>query len=234
MESIKHIIETKIASGTLKQRPKWHFTLIHTGIWVATLLAVLLLAYIIAFVLLVGKEKHFIDLVLLGPEGIGKVFQYIPYPLVGISMLLIVVLFGIAHQYAFVYRYSTLQTLGILGLAIISIAVGFALFDKEMNFARLGERKNIPIMKSMHARYRQPSNEITRGVIVGTEGDTLLVKDRNGTLYYAPRLTNGNEETIGSPIILFGPRQGDHIAPFGIRPDRDTRPMFEYMPVEQN
>ncbi len=234
MESIKHIIEAKIESGTLKQRPRWHFTLIHTGIWVATLLAVILLAYIIAFVLLVGKEKHFIDLVLLGPQGIGRVFQYIPYPLVGISMLLIVVLFGIAHQYAFVYRYSTLQTLGILGLATISIAVGFALFDKEMNFARLGEKRNIPIMKSMHQRYRQPSNEITRGVIIGIEGNTLLVKDREGTLYYVPRLHTGNEERVGAAVILFGPRQGDHIAPFGIRPDPETRPMPELAPAQQN
>ncbi len=232
MESIKHIIEAKIESGTLTQKPKWHFTLTHIGMWVGTLLAIVLLAYMVAFILLVGKEQHFIDLVMLGPQGIGKVFQYIPYPLIGVLLLLLVLLFTIAHQYSFVYRHSTLQTFGFLGLMTVVIAVGFALFDKEMNFARLGEKRNIPIMRNIHERYRQPSKEVTRGIIVGIDGDMLLVKDRGGNLYRAPMPENHEDVHIGEPVILFGPRQGDQIAPFGMRPDREMGPMVAPVPVQ--
>ncbi len=232
MESIKHIIEAKIESGALTQKPKWHFTLIHIGMWVGTLLAVVLLAYMVAFILLVGKEQHFTDLIMLGPQGIGKIFQYIPYPLVGIVILLIIFLFTLVHQYAFVYRHATFQTLGFLGIITVMIAVGLALLDKEMNFARLGEKRNIPIIRSIHTRYRQPSNEVTRGIIVGVEEGMLRIKDREGNVYWAPIPKEHEEEYIGQPVILFGPRQGNHITPFGIRPDKEMNPILAPAPLQ--
>jgi hypothetical protein len=105
-----------------------------------------------------------------------------PWMLLFLLVILLAALQILVRHFAFGYERTVLTTLTVtIGFAAL-VSYGFYTLDKNMRFARFGERGEAPFLKPIHDRYRKGKQPNTlHGIIVEARQDSYTLETFRGS-----------------------------------------------------
>ncbi len=153
-KSIQENIIESIKSGKINMKPRWYFML--KIVLNILLVSVVFFAtvYLLSFIGLVLHEKDLFNLFDLSPRGMKMLMTSIPWIIVMLSITLVMVLYVLVKDHAFVYKKPLAYIL--FGLISLVVLIGFVvhMFDVNFRLARIGEDRRPPVIGPMHKYYR--------------------------------------------------------------------------------
>ena len=180
--TLEEKILQKIKEKGVRQKPKWQFVLQTVLLVSTTIIALLVTFYLISFVSLVSREQDLIRLFGFGPNFTFALVQAMPWMLLFLLVLLLGALQILVRYFAFGYERTVLMTLTLtIGLASV-VSYGFYTFDKNMKFARFGERGEAPFLKPIHDKYRKGDQpNLLHGVVVSVYENSYTIETFRGS-----------------------------------------------------
>jgi hypothetical protein len=214
MENLKNTLLKKIESKTIEQKPRWQF-IVYTLLGILLGLGILVLSmFFVQLLMLVIREYTLAHRI----GTIGSSVEFLSdggfWIVVILGIGLVAGLYHWLKNHTHLYRYKNLY-LGIIILAIIiGSAIGIQLFDRQMQFARIGERP-IPGIHQLNRAARPPiPGAIVSGKILMIQDAILALQSRDQKIYYVriPSFEQlENDFETNDRITVFGIIHGDEI-----------------------
>ena len=212
MNDIHKKVLEKISAGLIQQKPSWKFRLEKLLSWGTIFVAGMLALYMTSFVLLVSHEMEFFEMLGFGPRGVYMIIHTFPILILATIVALIITMTILMRVYAHAYRISIIATISFLCAIGIATTLGVAKFDQRMAFGRIGERGEMPFLKSVHDRYRPPhTRPVARGVVIAVQPEGFILRDRHDEIL-AIIVTESTTYTSSAPVSA-----GDILAILGTR-----------------
>ena len=223
-ESLKDTIMKGIHEGRVQMRPRWHFVLLSSLLFVGVLVVCITLVYAVSLIvyLLHANGEWFAPS--FGLRGWFSFLYSLPWMLMVLLALFVLILEILVRQYAFVYKKPLITSvLGIVGIVLVG---GFliTLTPLHNRMAHFDHDGMLP--PPLNGLYRQPplgrSPDLYRGMIVAITSGQVVAINREGTttILIDPRtrLPYGSTFDSGDLVIVIG----DYVATgtlhaFGIR-----------------
>lgn len=151
IKNIKEKILNYVNSNEVSIKPKWYFVFKLIFKIIVILIVFLVVIYFFSFFNLIVYEKSLMGLTNM--RNLGFVFT-LPWLILLLLLILLIVLEFLIRKFSFVYKKPLIYSL--FGLVFLVLIIGFALnrIDNQFNFARFGERPEMPILGPMHKYFR--------------------------------------------------------------------------------
>lgn len=178
INSIHSKIVNMIESGTIKQKPKWHFVLL-TLMAVFSLTALFsILLYFVSFMSLVLREHLIFEALSFGPQTVFDILHTVPPLLVVLIITVFLLLHVLVRHFAFAYTRPVLATLGAgVVVTMLSFWLVFTI-DTESRIARFGEGRHIAGIDMIHKEFRDRHPPLSvRGTIQNIQGAIYTIQD---------------------------------------------------------
>ena len=223
-ESLKDIIMKGIHEGKVQMRPRWHFVLLSSLLFMWSLVVCTTLVYTVSLVVYLLHMSGEWFAPSFGLRGWFSFIYSLPWFLMLLLMAFVLILEILVRRYSFVYKKPLITS--VLGIMAIVLAGGFlvTLTPLHNRMARFDHDGMLP--PPLSGLYRQPpvgrSPDLYRGMIVTITPGHILVTNREGTTTVLidpyTRLPYGNSFEAGDFVIVIG----DYIATgtlhaFGVR-----------------
>lgn len=214
MENLKNTLLKKIESKSIEQKPRWQFV-VYTLLGILLGFGILILSmFFVQLLMLVIHEyilAHRIGTIESSSEFLSDGGFWV---IVILGIGLVTGLYHWFKNHTHLYRYKNLY-LGIIIIAIIiGSAIGIRLFDRQMRFARIGERP-IPGIHQLDRAARPPlPGGIISGKILMIQDAILALQSHDQKIYYVripPFEQLENDFEINDRITVFGIIHEDEI-----------------------
>lgn len=224
MNDTKHDILTKIQSGEVDMKPRWHFALSSLLLIFGVLTAALIVVYLLSFILFVLRQSGVGFFPLYGFRGLSVFVMSSPWLLIASAGALVVVLQLLVHKYSFSYRQPLLYSVVVLvGVTLLgSYMISQSQLHQQLEiFAR---ERNTPVLDRLYRGIdeRQPENIMFGTVTSTSDTGFVLATDRGEELQVIvskrTRQPRRIEHKVGERVIVFGDRDGDRVDALGVRP----------------
>lgn len=224
VKKIKDNILTRIRSGRVTMRPKWHFVLKALLAVVGGVLLLFATLYLISFVVFVTRQTGVWFGPGFGSPGFGALLRALPWALILLSLLFVAILEVLARRYAFAYRRPLLYSVTVI-VVIVLVGGGLAAPLHRTPFRDAREHR-LPMFAERF--YRDfgppplPSRELYRGVVTELVPGGFVLEDFQGAtsaVRTTPRTRVIGEKplAIGDEVIVFGMSTGTDVRAHGIR-----------------
>ena len=207
MENLKNTLLKKIESKTIEQKPRWHFV-VYTllGIILGITLFVITL-FLIQFILLIVREYTVASTVGIVESSLGFIRTISFWSVVIIGIGSAVAFYRWLQNHTHLYQYKNLYTIIMVAAIIAGSIIGIQLFDRSMQFARIGEQP-IPVIHQLDRAGRPPRpNGLLSGEIIMIRDNILAIKTNDEKILYVhvpPFEQIQNDFKIGDRITVFG------------------------------
>ncbi len=214
MENLKNTLLKKIESKSIEQKPRWRFV-VHGILGVVLGIGILVVTmFLVQFLMLIIHEytiAHGVGIV-SSPLGFAGNIAFWIVLVVGIGLVIGFYqwLQGHTHLYRYKHLYTTIMIIAI----IVGSAIGIRLFDRSMQFARIGEHP-IPGIHQLDRAARPPRpNGLISGTIVMTRDNIVAVKTNDQKIFYVhvpPFEQIEQNFEIGDRVTVFGIIHDDQV-----------------------
>lgn len=220
-EKIKNKILESIKSGSLKMKPKWQFILAGVLFIIGVVLLLSALLILTSFIFFSVNQSGIGFGPAFGPRGIMVFLKYLPWALIGLSLIFVVILEILVRRYSFGYRKPLLFSLIAIILIVIAGGIIAAPLHKEP-FKRAYENR-LPFAGPIYRGFypvKQNLRDINKGKIIEMFEDGFLIKNPEEKLrVFLPEKTPLQFKILklGDNVIIFGKRDFNEIQAFGIK-----------------
>ena len=226
-KSIHDEVLTKIKSGTVFMRPRWHFVLKTILAFLGFVLLLLLLLYLASFVVFILYQSGVWFVPAFGFYGMFVALRSLPWLLIFVGILFVGALEILVRRYSFAYRkpllYSLLGVVGFVMLATVAVAkTGI----HEGFFLRAREDR-LPLAGKLYRGYGlQKDKNIQPGVIKEIIDEGFTMENKEGkmitvTIDSDTRFPLGMDFEKGDKVVVLGEDDGkgdaEKIKAHGIR-----------------
>ncbi len=227
-ESDKNTIQERvleaIKTGEVAMRPRWHFvlkTLLMTFGVIIVLLALLYFASLIIFGL---RETGIILTPSFGFRGIFIFLKSLPWLLVILLLVFIIILEILVRHYSFAYRRPLLYS--ALAIVLLVCVGGWVITRTPFHgvIMKYTEQKKIPVVSPFYEKVRRPVfKDVHTGQIIFITPIGFDMRNPSETILMIhvtsrTKLQKHIEFTVGDRVMVIGPRVGDRVEAFGVRP----------------
>ncbi len=222
MTNLKQTIMTKIESGTVLMKPRWHFVLQGMLYITGAMLVALIAVYGVSFVLFALRETG----VWFAPGmGLGVMFFIVssPWLLITVTMLFIIALYFLITKFDFSYRIPHVYILILMVMLVL-------VFSTALHILSIHDRiRQVPGFESIYtAGLPSRPRDITPGHIIAIgDGSFIIESKKEGVITIMvteqTRLPNSSLG-IGDQVVIFGPRTTSTITAFGVKRIDDYMP----------
>lgn len=232
-DNIRNIVLSRIKSGEVVMRPRWHFVLKGILAIVGIGILALSLIYLLSFVVFILRQTGVMFVPIFGMRGLIVFAFSSPWLLILLSVIFIFVLEVLVRRYSFSYRKPLLYTM----LSIVFVAtIGTYLISQTSVHQRLlqhAEKGGLPVIGSMYRNYGLHTfDNVHVGVIIEITGTGFSMTDRVGDTVEVligsdTRFPLGTNFAIDDRVVVLGERNGGSIEAIGLRGingDRMQRP----------
>lgn len=224
-KAIHDSIFEAIASGKVKMRSKWYFTLRTTLMIIGSFIIGIFLIYIAGFIIFILRQSGALLAPEIGFTGWYIFFRSLPWLLILLSLVFILVLVVFVHHYSFVYQRPLLYSL--LGILIVVTATSYFIAFTPFNssITSMLDYGNAPLFGVYYGGYGQGEiTDVHRGEIVLLASNGFILQGLRGetsTVLFEPGTATNSIDTL---------KPGDLVVVFG---DRDPNGFIEAMAVEK-
>lgn len=220
-EQIKNKILEAIKSGSVKMKPKWQFVLTGVLFVVGVILILSTLLLLTSFIFFSVNRSGISLGPAFGPRGIIIFLKYLPWALIGLSIIFVIILEILVRRYSFGYRKPLLFSLVAILLIVITGGIAAAPLHKEP-FKRANENK-LPFAGPIYRGF-EPRNfrDVNKGEITEMFENGFRIKNADGEELKAflpeqilPQFKN--DFKLGDNIVIFGRRNFNEIQAFGVK-----------------
>lgn len=197
----------------VRMRPRWQFLLYSALMLTGCLILLLLVIYVVSLAFFLLRASGALAAPLFGMRGLMLFARAIPTFLVGLTVVFLVVLYGLVRQFSFFYRTPVVAVL--VGIVLFVLCTGFLVertsihhhlavegneghLPPPLGFMYAGLLHPKPPAGAIRGEYLATSSE---GFIMGTEdGTTTIIVSR------FTRLPLGADFAPGDQVEVIGDR----------------------------
>ncbi|TRZ64317.1 MAG: hypothetical protein D4Q79_01775 [Spirochaetia bacterium] len=221
-EQIKNKILEAIKSGAIEMKPKWRFILTGVLFVVGVILILSTLLLLTSFIFFSVNRSGIGFGPAFGPRGIMVFLKYLPWTLIGFSIIFVIILEILVRHYSFGYRKPLLFSLVAIILVVITGGIAAAPLHKEP-FKRANEN-NLPFAGPIYRGFgpiKPDPDDINKGEIIEMLENGFRIKNAEEELrvflpeQILPQLEN--DFKLGDNVIIFGKRNFNEIQAFGVK-----------------
>lgn len=222
-ESIKDKVLTRIKSGQVAMRPKWHFALRAILAALASVIALLALLYLVSFVAFMLRETGVLFVPAFGFRGLSAFFASLPWVLLAVSAAFVAVLEVLVRRYSFAYRRPLLVSLAAIILLVLTGGIMIARTSFHRGLLRQAEERRLPLGEFLYRGYGRPRlRNIHPGMVTELiEGGFFMQSRRGESLRVMvnpeTRFPFGIDFAEGDAVVVFGERDDGTVRAQGIR-----------------
>jgi len=214
------------------------YFLSRTTLWIlGVILSFGLTLYLISFAAFIFRGNGLHLLPHLGAGGWFNLFISLPWILLLGVFVVFLLLQILSTHFSFVYKRPLVHTIlaSIFILVIGGVAIGqTTLHDRAYRFS---QEHNVPLAAPMYRDAIRDRGDVHIGTAEGFEGETLLLKNRNGETYMVTISESTRMPRVGittsSMIMVIGPEDDGKIQAIGIRPFDANKPLFPQRPQQK-
>lgn len=237
--NIKDAVLRKIRAHELTMRPRLYFTLQVVALLATGFAALAVSVFICNFILFSIRLNSHDVLLGWGPRGILAFLYFFPWGLLALDAALIFILERLLKQFRFGYSRPSLHL--FLGLLVFVALVSFGI-DRgtDVNDRLMRNADDNPSSSPFTELYTQarrplpPGSGFARGVIAAIEGNTVTLKNLEGTTSVSvvlppndPRATTTDLQ-VGDTVFVAGDLlQNGAIQAFGVHKVSSNRPVHQ-------
>lgn len=220
-KEIKNEILESIKSGRIKMKPQWFFVLTGALFIVGIILVLCALLLLTSFIFFSINQSGIGFGPGFGARGTLIFFEYLPWTLIGLSVVFIIILEILVRRYSFGFKNPLLFSLLAILLIVIAGGIAAAPLHKEP-FKRASEN-NPPFAGSFYREFMpEIPADVNKAEFIGTFESGFIVKnDQNEELsVFLPELAFSqlkNNFEPGDNMIIFGRRDLNEIQAFGVK-----------------
>jgi len=219
-DQLKNKIIAAIQKGEVTMKPRWHFVLRSTLLFLGVIITALGLLFVSSFVLFLLRVNGVFFAPLFGLFGLRSFIFALPWLLLFFTLLFVIVLEVLARFYGVGRRIPLLYSaFGIIAFVILStFIIGQTTFHERLSARAIEGR--LPLMGGMYKSLGEPA-DVHRGRISElVDGGFIMTERRGGTTSVTvtpdtrlPYGMNFHEEDI---VVVIGEKNSDSIIADGI------------------
>jgi hypothetical protein len=224
MNNFKQNILSKIKTGEVDMKPRWHFVLksllFILGIITVTLVAV----YLLSFILFALRQNGVGFAPLYGFRGISIFIMSSPWLLIASTGAFISILYILISRYSFSYQKPLVYSMiGVVLLALLSSLL-IQQTGMHRHLQQFSERNNVPVFTPLYKGVdRDHPENVTVGTITEMTDEGFIIESDQGDklniiITEATKQRPGSTYAVDQNVFIFGERTGDTITSFGVRP----------------
>lgn len=228
---LKEQILSKIKSGSIKAKPKFHFVLRTLLLISGLVVAGLLLLYLISFVIFLLRVNGLWQAPSFGFRGWGMLFTSLPWMLLILIGFFVLVMEILVKHFSFAYRRPLLYS--VLGILVFLGVSGFVVAQTpfHQNLWDLSETDSgLPVAGSLYSFLRKGDpDDWHRGMVISTTEEGFLMENLAAEILSVKideqtKIPFALDLLPGDMVMVAGERIGDEIKAFGIR--EFSKPVF--------
>lgn len=220
---MKQAVLSRIESGQVMMRPKWHFILKTIVFATGTIFTGLALLYVVSLIVFVLQRTGVWFAPGFGFRGLGIFLFSAPWLLVLVGFVCAVGLELLTRYYSFSYRKPILYSIGGVVLFVIVGSVVFAQFGVQHAIARFAKDRGIPIARPFYQGFdEQRMKNVHPGTVVSVFDGGFTLESRRRELLTVvidteTRFPFGVDFVTGDQVVVLGDREDTTIQAFGVR-----------------
>lgn len=223
-EQIKNRILEAIKSGAIEMKPKWRFVLTGILFVVGAILILSTLLLLTSFIFFSVNRSGISFGPAFGPRGIIIFLKYLPWALIGLSIIFVIILEILVRHYSFGYKKPLLFSLVAIILIVITGGIAAAPLHKEP-FRRANDRNNLPFAGPIYRDFkpiRPNPDDFNKGEIIEMLENGFRVKNTTGeelNVFLPEQILPQfeNDFKLGDNVVIFGERNFNEIQAFGVK-----------------